>query len=135
MKGSFQGTWETSGGGSGGLVVAVVLVLLFGSGAAAAVSAVVIGVLIAAAALLVASAAGLGYLIYRSRRRQADGIPSLGGIVRPPVMYDLGGPQRPALGTPAPRELHQHYHLHVSPGSDLQEAAEIMQQLNGGGAA
>lgn len=120
-----RGTWQTDDHARGaGLAVAVIgtLLVISSGAAAAAVSAVAI-VLIAAAVVIVLGVLGLGGLIaWRIRH------PDAGLRVLPPPVQRLSAPDRPALEPPAPREVHQHWHLHIAPGTDPEAAAEVLRQ-------
>ena len=67
-----KGTWQSSGGGNGGLVLAVVIVaaIAIGSGAASAVASALVTIAVVFGCVLVlAAAAGIGWLVWRPRRR------------------------------------------------------------------
>ena len=117
MRGTFEGTWQTTSGlrirHVAGLGLAL---LLLGSGAAAIATAVLI-MLIAAGAVILLTVAGLAaWLLYRGRR---GSIAPRRALVPPYAVHQLGAPERPALEQP--RELHLHFH-----GVDPAEIAGIV---------
>lgn len=119
MRGTFQGTWQTSGGpGIRPVAVLVLAVLLLGSGAAAIATAVLV-TFIAVGAVVLLSVAGLAvWLARRACRGYAAPRPR---IVQPYAVHQLGAPQPPALEPP--RELHLHLH-----GLGPEQVAEILRK-------
>jgi hypothetical protein len=120
VRGTFEGTWQTTGSGLrvrhvAGLVLAL---LLLGSGAAAIAAAVLV-MLIAVGAVVLLAVAGLAaWLVYRARRGNTT---PRRVLVQPYAVHQLGAPERPALEQP--RELHLHFH-----GTDPEGAAEILRR-------
>lgn len=110
-----KGTWQTTeGGGVPVLLVLGVLLLAGSGGAVAAVSAAVIDALFAAVALVFLTAVALAVFLVRRARAELPG-----GIVRPPVRFELPAPERPAIP--------QHLHLHFD-GADPAAVAEILRR-------
>jgi hypothetical protein len=111
--------------------VFVIVLVLLGSGAAAAIATAAIIALIAAGAVVVLATAGLtAFLIWRARRPDREQfLPSVPPkIAVAPVAHELPGQERPALEAPAPREVHHHWHLHLAPGADPEQAADIIRR-------
>lgn len=124
----FEGTGRTTGGGGKAVLLILGALLLLGDGGAvAAVGAGMFDALLAAVVTVVLLIVALGaFLVHRARNPSPEGFVRT-PAVRMPVAQQLPGPERPAIGS-APRELHQHWHLHVGAGADPAVVTEIMRQ-------
>ena len=117
----FQGTGETTGGGSGPVLLVIAAVLLCGSGGAvAAVADALVTALIAVVVVVFLVAAALAAFLVHTARHP-DSLPR--GIVPAPTLHELPAPERPAIGPPAAREFHIHFH-----GADPGDVAEILRR-------
>lgn len=112
-----HGTWQTTGGGGSGLPkeligLALVLAAMIGVAGAvqAALAAVMVWLLIVMTVLIAAAFAVALYAVYRHK----SGRPLLRtqSLVPRYQVHQLA-PE------PAPRQLPQHFHLHVERGTDL----------------
>ena len=117
----FQGTGETVGGSSGPVLLVIAAVLLCGSGGAvAAVAAAVVDALIAVVVVVFLVVAALAAFLVHLARHPVS-LPR--GIVPAPSLHELPAPDRPAIGPPAAREIHLHFH-----GADPGDVAEILRR-------
>ena len=115
-----HGTWKTTGGGFGGPVGLVILgAVLVGVavGIAEAVAEftrdlVFIGLLSLCALVVLAVVVAAWVTVYRLRHGEMPWAPLARRWLPEPVVHELPGPERPAVGQAMPRELHQHTHYH-----------------------
>jgi hypothetical protein len=100
-----KGTWQTTdtGGGCLGLLIIVGVILIASGAAAETAAAVVAGLIVIASLAVLIAGAVVAWLVYRAWR-------SGRGVIPAPVKYELPAPERPAIASPAARELHLHLH-------------------------
>jgi hypothetical protein len=110
----FQGTGETTGGSAPVLLIIGAVLLAGGGGAVAAVAVELIKALIAAAVVLVLLAAAVAAWVVHSARH--PGASPWQGIVRPPVVHQLGAE------VTAPKVIEHHHYIHPLPGVTAGEA-------------
>jgi len=134
MRGTFQGTWQTTDGpGLGPVIVIAAVLLLCGSGVAAAIATAVMTLLIVAGAVVVLTAAGLAALLVYRVRQGPPAVTYRAEVIPETRQHLAGSPTRigtaradfalPAIEAPAHRELHLHLH-----GIDPEQVAEILRR-------
>ena len=126
-----HGTWKTAGGGGSGLPnefigLALLIAAMVGVAGAvqAALTAIFVWLFIGVLVVVFAAVAGtVAFLLYRARRPQSQAriVPSR--IIPQPAVYELPGPERPAITPPAARQLHLHFH-----GTGPEQVAEILRR-------